>query len=66
MLTFIIEFVKQAELNINLMPSEYIIISSFNGFNTANSVTVTAKIRSFKHFSYFFYFFDEMFNFKLN
>ena len=31
-----------AKLNINLMPGEYIITSSFNGFSTANTVTVTA------------------------
>jgi hypothetical protein len=31
-----------AILNINLIPGEYIITSSFNGFNKANKVTVTA------------------------
>ena len=31
-----------AKLNINLLPGEYIITSSFNGFNIANKVTVTA------------------------
>ena len=31
-----------AKLNINLMPGEYIITSSFNGENIANKVTVTS------------------------
>jgi hypothetical protein len=31
-----------AKLNINLQAGEYIITSSFNGFNTANKVTITA------------------------
>ena len=30
-----------AQLNINLIAGEYIITSSFNGFNTANKVTIT-------------------------
>ncbi|MBR5954001.1 MAG: Ig-like domain repeat protein, partial [Methanobrevibacter sp.] len=29
-----------AKLNINLMSGEYIITSSFNGFNTANKITI--------------------------
>ena len=29
-----------AKLNINLMPGEYIITSSYNGFNTANKITI--------------------------
>ena len=32
----------QAKLNINLQAGEYIITSSYNGFNIANKVTVTA------------------------
>ena len=32
----------QAKLNINLMAGEYIITSSYNGYNIANKVTVTA------------------------
>ncbi|SDA65236.1 Ig-like domain repeat protein [Methanobrevibacter millerae] len=31
-----------AKLNINLMPGEYIITSSYNGTNIANKVTVTS------------------------
>ena len=31
-----------AKLNINLIAGEYIITSSYNGFNTANKVTITA------------------------
>ena len=32
----------QAKLNINLLPGEYIITSSYNGLNTANKITITA------------------------
>lgn len=32
----------QAKLNINLMPGEYIITSSYNGTNIANKITVTS------------------------
>ena len=31
-----------AKLNINLMPGEYIITSSYNGLNTANTVKIKA------------------------
>lgn len=30
----------QARLNINIMPGEYIITSSYNGSNIANKITV--------------------------